>query len=72
MERHGIGVEHINRALRKTGRAKSYDKWMADMWDDCAGDRLHDARNGHVDDNSPFYRLENDTVVPNPNPWKPT
>jgi hypothetical protein len=66
--------KYIDQALKKFGSGserKGQDGYLSTMWADMAGDAIHDAKNGHVDDNSPYYDVEKDgTITPKHNPWK--
>lgn len=70
MERTGITMKEINRAVKEHSGSKSYNSYLRDLWKDTAADQVHDARNGHVDPHSPFYTVEaNGRIKPTPNPW---
>lgn len=71
MNRYNLSMDDIDRAVRKHEKVKGgFYAWLAGMWDDTQGDQIHDAKNGHIDDNSPFYHVEGDKIVPADNPWK--
>jgi hypothetical protein len=71
MEKNSVTMDQIDAAVKKHAKpAKSMYGYLAIMWDDTSSDAMHDAQNGHIDSNSPFYRMENDKPVKNPNPWK--
>ncbi len=72
MEKNGITMKEINAAVRKYERVDFY-QYLSRLWDESAADQIHDAKNGHIDDNSPFYNVDkNQNIVPAQNPWKPT
>lgn len=70
--RYDIDMDDIDRIVRKHNKGtKGFYDMLADMWDDTAGDHVHDAKNGHVDDNSPFYSVDKDgNIKPESNPWR--
>jgi hypothetical protein len=74
MERNNVRMDDINRAFRKF-EGKSYDAYIADMWDDHADDALHDAEMDLEDgkdiskERSPFWKLEDGVPKLNENPW---
>jgi hypothetical protein len=70
--KYEIDMDAIDRIIRKFNKGtKGFYDYLADMWDDTAGDHVHDAKQGHVDDNSPFYRVDKDgNIKPESNPWR--
>ena len=72
MERNEITMKMIDKAVRANTGAKSYNAHLADMWDDTAADRIYDAKNGYVEENSVFYSVgEDGAILPADNPWRP-
>lgn len=58
---HNLHRDLISKAMKTHGHGeekKGVTAAMAEMWDDSAGDAISDAEHGHIDDNSPFYSVE--------------
>jgi len=72
LEEWDDAFKYINAAVHSHHpEYKTLSDWMATMWDDYSADGCHDARNGHIDNNSPFYRVgENGEIEPEDNPWR--
>ena len=70
--KYGVDMDYIDRIVKKRNKpAKDFYHHLAMMWDDTAADHIFDAKNGHIDDNSQFYRVEKDgEIKPESNPWK--
>lgn len=70
--RENVDMDYIDQAIRKYRKpAKGFYDHLATMWDDTAGDHIHDAKNGHIDSNSQFYSVgKNKEIIPAENPWK--
>ena len=64
--------KYITAAVKmENPKYKDLSDWLASMWDDYSADSCHDARNGHIDNNSPFYRVgPNGEIEPEDNPWR--
>ena len=65
-------MDYADKAMKKFG-GKSEKKgvygYLADMWDDMAGDAMYDAKNGG-EARSPFVEIEDGKPVKQDNPWK--
>ena len=59
----------MDKATRHAKAGKSFYDYLARMWHDVAQDAMADARNGHVDEYSPFYTVDGGKITPQPNPW---
>jgi len=79
MDKHDLTMKDIDSAIRKHTRSKGFYDYLADMWDDMQADRIYDAKNGHVEENSPFYSTDDHELRPAvrprqirklPNPWR--
>lgn len=71
MEKFGLIIDDLDAAVKKHGGAKSFNDYLAQMWDDYANDQMADADNGHIDYNSQFYSVDDEeNIKKNPNPWK--
>ena len=76
LDKHKVDFDRVDLAFKKfegRGKKKSYGMYdyLADMWKQMAADRIYDAKNGHVDQNSPYYYVEDDgTIKPKQNPWR--
>lgn len=70
--KYDVDMDYIDTLFKKRHKAKGFYDYLATMWDDTAADHIHDAKNGHVDDNSQFYSVDKDGVAIKPakNPWK--
>lgn len=71
LRQHGLTMADVDKAFKKNGKTDMYG-YIASMWDELAADALHDANNGHVDDNSPYYQTgsKGEVIRKNRNPWK--
>lgn len=76
IQRLGVKEFHVGdvveMALKKHGRGvekKGVHAYLAQMWDDMAGDAMHDAKAGH-EAREPFVRMEDGKPVKQDNPWK--
>jgi hypothetical protein len=69
LSKQGFDFEDMNKAFRKHEK-KDFYAYLAHMWEDMARDQLHDAKNGHADENSVFYHQndQGDWVLAD-NPW---
>lgn len=67
-----IDMEDIDKAVKKYGSyKKDFYGSLAMMWSETQADHVHDAKNGHMDDNSQYYSVDKDgNVTPARNPWK--
>lgn len=69
MRRNDIEMKDIDIAARKHSGSKSYNDYLADMWDDLAADAMADAAHGHTDEHSPYFDMEDGKPVMRQNPW---
>lgn len=79
MERNGLTMEDIDRAVRKHEGLKrgGLYTWLAGMWDDFQADTISDVRSALKSKRKPdlqwegkFFTIEGDKVEPTENPWK--
>lgn len=73
LRKYDVTMADLDRAVRKfhNMRRGGVYTWLAQMWDETAADRMFDAKNGYVDENSPFYYVdEQGNIVKHGNPWK--
>lgn len=69
-ERYNLTMDDVDKVLRKIDKTKKgFYAQLAEMWSDTQGDQLHDAKNGHIDDNNQFYRVIDGEIIPEDNPW---
>jgi hypothetical protein len=68
----GDASKYITAAVKmEDPKYKDLSDWMATLWDDYSADSIYDAKNGHVENNNPFYRVgENGEIEPEANPWR--
>lgn len=63
LRRNSLTWDDVDRAAKKFTK-KSYHDYVADVWDDLAGDALYDARNGHYGEDY------SDQWFARGNPWR--
>ena len=73
LRKNGFTMDDVDAAFKKNTKS-TYYQYLANMWDDHAGDRIADAKNnvkrGGTPDDSPFYKVEDGKVNATDNPWK--
>lgn len=82
LRRHDLDIKDVDRVMKRFEKT-TYNGYLADMWDDFASDSVADAKadlaNGHVPQDSAFFRVTGtdgnkftgkEKIVMNGNPWK--
>lgn len=70
MDKYNLDIQDIDKLMKKNGYKHGLYQELAIMWNDAQQDNIHDANNGHQQDNNQFYSIKNSQVIPTPNPFQ--